>query len=916
MTLIHDTWATTTSPVGLELYYSGAWNDITDDLSDDGFTITRGRQNEGSQVDPARLECSLANSTGTYSPRNPNSTLYGLIGRNTPVRAYVLAGANYLLLDGAAANITTPDSAALSITSDIELQWDGILDDWTAKTDLISKYGAAGQRSFALQVQTDGTIALLWSADGTNLLSATSTQAVPTSTGRLAIKVTLDVNNGAAGKTTTFYTADSISGTWVQFGDPVTAATTTSIFDSTAVVTIGKNSNTSASATVQRVFEARIYNGIAGTLRAAPKASEETAGASTFADTVPITWTVNTGASITNKHYRFWGEVTSWPQKWGLTGAPSAYSPIECSGVMRRLVQGASPVLSPYRRGITAIGSDLVGYWPCEDAVGSTTLAAVKGRVGRVVGTPTFEAYSDLTASAPLPTLQSARFILDLEPYTNTDEIQARFLMVFPSGGTIANNTVLARVYTNNSLGWMDLVYTTASSGSLGLQPYTNLGVATTAVAAVAYGCDGKSYRIDIEAVKNGAGIDFTLVALEVGASSATIGTANVAAATLGSCTRVEINPSSASLGDTAVGHVSVEKNITTVFDLYSQSLAYAGETTIARMQRLATENGLTLTVRGDAGGSEYLGKQALSDVVDLMQEAAATDGGILFEPRTSSGLVYRTQEALYSQRAGAAITYSDNLLLPFEPVDDDAATRNKVTVKREGGTSATVEDSTSSMGTAAVPTGVGTYDSTVTLSLYKDEAAKHQAGWLVHLGTVDEARWPNIGINLKHPTLMAHTELIRDILLLDLGDRITVSNLPDWLPPFDVSQIVQGYTETITPTDYKVTLNCTPASPYRAAAYNNPNDRYGNENTTLAGTMTSTATSRTMTISYGPLWTTTAADFPFDIIVAGERMTVTNITGSSSPQTFTLTRSVNGVVKSHAAGEVVRLYDPVYYGL
>ncbi len=59
------------------------------------------------------------------------------------------------------------------------------------------------------------------------------------------------------------------------------------------------------------------------------------------------------------------------------------------------------------------------------------------------------------------------------------------------------------------------------------------------------------------------------------------------------------------------------------------------------------------------------------------------------------------------------------------------------------------------------------------------------------------------------------------------------------------------------------------------------------------------------------PLWTTTAGDWPFDIEVGGERMTVTAVTGTSSPQTFTVTRSVNSVVKSQYAGTDVRLFQP-----
>jgi len=63
-------------------------------------------------------------------------------------------------------------------------------------------------------------------------------------------------------------------------------------------------------------------------------------------------------------------------------------------------------------------------------------------------------------------------------------------------------------------------------------------------------------------------------------------------------------------------------------------------------------------------------------------------------------------------------------------------------------------------------------------------------------------------------------------------------------------------------------------------------------------------------------LWTVDAAAFPVDVNIGGEKVTVTNITGASSPQTFTVTRSVNGVVKTHAAGEQVRLWKTPRYAL
>jgi hypothetical protein len=59
------------------------------------------------------------------------------------------------------------------------------------------------------------------------------------------------------------------------------------------------------------------------------------------------------------------------------------------------------------------------------------------------------------------------------------------------------------------------------------------------------------------------------------------------------------------------------------------------------------------------------------------------------------------------------------------------------------------------------------------------------------------------------------------------------------------------------------------------------------------------------------PLWTTAAADFPFDVQCGGERMTVTGVSGTASPQVLTVTRGVNGLIKAQAAGTPLSLFYP-----
>lgn len=72
----------------LEIFYGGAWVDVTaiDDVFTAPIVIKQGQSDEGSPFRPASLSCRLANDDDRYRTSNPASPLYGLAGRNTPVR--------------------------------------------------------------------------------------------------------------------------------------------------------------------------------------------------------------------------------------------------------------------------------------------------------------------------------------------------------------------------------------------------------------------------------------------------------------------------------------------------------------------------------------------------------------------------------------------------------------------------------------------------------------------------------------------------------------------------------------------------------------------------------------------------------------------------------------------------------------
>ena len=117
--------------------------------------------------------------------------------------------------------------------------------------------------------------------------------------GRLAVRVTLDVDNGAAGRTVTFYTAPTITGTWVQLGVAVTTAGITSIFSNTAAGAIGAHDAGTDGLFAGRVYAAEIRNGINGTAVANPDFAAQPAGTTSFVDAAGRTWTINGSAAIT-----------------------------------------------------------------------------------------------------------------------------------------------------------------------------------------------------------------------------------------------------------------------------------------------------------------------------------------------------------------------------------------------------------------------------------------------------------------------------------------------------------------------------------------------------------------------------------------------------------------------------------------
>lgn len=1108
-----------------ELQLGDTWTDITDRVyTRDPVTITRGRSDEAGQTEPSTCSLTLNNRDGRFSPRNPRSPLFGLIGRNTPIRVSVDHGDNVLLSPGVHQRdrVDTPDSAVLSVTGDIDIRIDLTVHNWHG-VDLAAKYLTTGdQRSWVLVILTTGEMQLLWSPDGTlaSRFALTSTVPVPPTPGRQALRVTLDVDNGATGHTATFYTAPDMTGPWTQLGEAVTGSGITSIFDSTADVEVGEVAGITGSGVDGRIHAFELRDGIDGIRVASPDFSVPAAGSESFFDGQGNTWTVRGEAQITNRWYRFTGEVSEWPPRWDVTGR-DIYVPLEAAGILRRLGQGASPLDSAIRRELASPDSANapVAYWPMEDGRHADSIASGldSGRPMTVTGNPRMAANTDFVASKPLPTMGDAIFKGRVMQHDATTEAQVRWLLSIPDDGATAGS-IIASIDTTGSARRWEVVYE-GSDGALRLRAFDDDETNVADTGVLLFGIDGRPIRMSVELQQVGSDVEASLATLPTDQFTATATDITATGHTMGRVMRVSLNPDRA-LTDVAAGHVSVQSAITVIQDLMSFN-AHTGETSGERITRLADEEGLTLRTVGALADPPQLGPQTPTRLVDLLAEAAASDTGVLFEPRDVIGVGFRAHRSLYNQGLVVTLDYAAGQVSPpLEPTDDDQQTVNDVTASTETGPAARFVAET---GTLSV-TEVGRYDADVTVSANHGEWLGHHAGWRVRLGTVDEARYPSITAQLHG--LRETPDLIGTLLSADAGDRLVIDNPPEWLPPEQISQIVQGYSETVEARTHTVTYVCSPESAWRVAEYDD-DDRYGSsashigfpvvagDQTTAFATATtshlvampatvasgdlllvlfsafgdantpaipsgwseifaaadttfgsyaiasrtadgseggttvdfvtptaaaaaaiairvidcdpsevavstgasstggtepdpdevtpswgsdatlwlatagwydddvavdtfsaeygggvhvvsgagtdagaatgyayreriaasedpgpyvlasaeawnavtlgvrpettavdSSATSLSVATTSGPLWTTDAGEFPFDLMVGGERMTVTAITGTTSPQTFAVTRSVNGIVKDHPAGTAVELFAPAYRAL
>ncbi len=608
------------------------------------------------------------------------------------------------------------------------------------------------------------------------------------------------------------------------------------------------------------------------------------------------------------KSYRFQGEISAWPQGWDPTGT-DVYTEVQGSGLIQRLSQGPIPPYSLIRTALTTqVSPNLRAYWPIEDPVDSTSIFSPLTSCPSMTftGNPTFADFTGFPSADPTPTLVSTVLAGGVTTYADPTATQVRFFCSIPSDGLV-NGTVVCSIdqqdYSAGSAQIFDVYYGNFTGTGKGFTLHTMADDGTDLGADLVNSFDvrGKDMYISIELQESGTSITRALRIYDINAGISYDVTDTETLTALSPVTRVQFGPASRSvasphgstgLSSCSIAHVTVEDVITpnTTLGVYLNPISEAAG---RRIQRICGENGIPFESIGSLDDTVDMGNQTRLNALDQMRECELADDGMLYESMPMLGIGYRTRASLLNQDAQLTLNYAGfNLSEVPTPVEDDRYIQNQVTVTVSG-VSQTYSLTTGDLSTLYPPVGVGPYGTEITLNLQSTGDALSQAAWRVHMGTVDEPRYPEISVNLAHSTFTNNPALKQAVLGLRPGDRIVIQNPPFWLPPGDIDQIILGFSETITHFEHRITLICAPASPYRVGVLDNVLGVVDTDGSALLSGVTSGATALVVAPSAGQtgIWTTDSTNFPVDVRVGGEVVRVTNITPWMSD---TFTRSVS----------------------
>lgn len=921
-------------PVSVRLYYDGAWQTVT------GNTFTRSPiRIKYKQGETCSLSLTFDNRDGSKDPSNATSPLWGKVGRNTPIRVEL----NPTDTSGALANVTD------SFTRSVSNGWG------SANTGQAWSINGAGGSLLTSNWDVTGTVGRMF-VPVDNAYRYSKLDSLSIVDGRFELTFDTSISNvtGAAIEPGNILIREN-DGQQILFRTEISAAevVTVRIFQ-----TDHDGDTQLASAVVSRFVWAGqpirvIAEAIGSTVRmkvydpAGTVPADDVWDATSDAATVlePGTVSVRNGVAVGNTNTkpvefrtddfaitvvdpRFTGEVAEWIPRRDLKNNADAWTDVTANGILRRLGQGENNLGSALRRHIAATSP--LAYWPLEpttrfanEVAGGAPMVSSGAEVefGAFTGAPGMDKGPKLIVQTDRsPVNQIAGDI----PGTSTDWTVSLWMRAEPGSDSGIFSTPIVDFAEFETTGGTAVYWT--------LEALSNPGASQLEVTAYALDAsrtlitvpgtiaprvnvetlDGEWHMVTLRVQQDGG----TLRAfLTVDDLTSSVGTDTDGTWTNGRLVRAHLpkRVDAANVTDLSMGHLvawdgaasSTYASAAEVEDRHDAGMGWPGELAGRRFLRLCAEEGITAAVIGDPDDTQPMGPQYVDSFTNHMAEIAATDDGVVIEPRCAVALQYRTGRSRYNPDAAITIDHANKEIgPPLEPIIGDKGIRNEVTAARREGGSYTVALESGPLSVLAPPDGVGRYKESLSVNPADDAALPSLAMWRMHKTTVDERYYRRIGLDLD-----AHPEMATTASLLDLAERVDVVNLY----PDDDRQIITAYEETIGNNRRTIILETLPESPYRVGVLDSI--RLASGESTLAADFDAGTDTSMSVASSGTLWT--GANVPFNISVDGVVLTVTAVVGAASPQTFTITQApVNGVEKTITAGVEVDITDKVYLGL
>ncbi|BCJ45311.1 hypothetical protein GCM10010168_85800 [Actinoplanes ianthinogenes] len=877
------------------------WNysEITSDVRDGaGVTIVSGRQDEGTQVGATNVNVTLDNRTGRYCRTNPLSDLYGTLDKGSPVQVRVTRLVDtFSRVSGA--GLGTEPASGIAWTGNTQWTANGTAAQVSLATDNLAALAiTTAATGFDVEISYSCSISLLptgaswvfgaafWLLDANTYYRA-HTEIAPG--GVVNVKVQKRINgvvNDVLGITSTGLTVSA--GTVLR--------NRILVIGGTILIKVWLASGSEPAAWTASVTESQPQSTGAATGLFGWRVSGLTNGSSIVGSVDD--WRMDTIRATT--------PVPEWPVRWDMSGR-DVRAPITGAGILRRLSQGQSALQSPIRRQLSA--QPVCAYWPLEDGSSATQASsAIAGGAMATAAQVTFgnaDCPPGASSAAVLTTSGVSGITGRVNRWTVPQDGYAcmtYFRLPTLSGSASPNptNRLMSINATGTVVRW--IIYTT----STGFYISGYLADDVTAIVntgSFAFSLDPTRWSaIQLETQESGGTVNWSLIWYQIGAGAFTMGNGSYS----GTADRITQVTLHAPVDGTLVSHLWAGDDQLAFVDgtFMAVSAAYAGETAGARLARLAAETNVPVTMIGSAANTARMGAQPQGVLLDLVRECEAADQGTLYE--RGAGLGYVTRASRYNQTPALVLDFNQgHVAEPPEPTDDDQRLRNRITL-RSNGSEATAED------TASIAKS-GVYGDDPTVNLQADQLSAH-AYWRLHLGTVDELRWPQISLDLaRNPSLIAAWCSVR------IGSRITIANPPSAVAGQPLDLIVEGWTERLSNFSWTVELVCSPARPWDVGVWGATTSRWDSASTTLVSAAAAGATSLPITTATAAdCWSTTAV--PYTWSIAGEDVTVTSITAPAGTgpytQTATVTRAVNGIAKSLPAGSSVRLSRPMRWAL